>query len=146
MDIKNTHRETAYNLVKGKVNCERVFQHAVARYQIPQRTNQQQRRVEGKGGRRGREAREGGREGGEGGREGGEGGREGGGEGREGEVREARGGGWREREEGREGRDARNGGRGGEGGRRRGREGGEEEGNWGSRILCVNILAIKYCD
>ena len=48
MDIKNTHRETANDLVKGKVKCERVFQHAIARYQIPQRTSEQQKRVEGK--------------------------------------------------------------------------------------------------
>ncbi len=50
MDIKNTHRETAYDLVKGKVTCERVFQHAIAKYKIPQRTIEQQKRVEGEGG------------------------------------------------------------------------------------------------
>jgi len=47
MDVKNTHRETAYNLVRGKVKCERVFQHAIARFQIPHRTAEQQSRVEG---------------------------------------------------------------------------------------------------
>ena len=76
MNIKNTHRETAYNLVKGKVTCEKVFQHAIARYQIPQRTNQQQKRVEGEGGREGGRGSGGEEGGGEGGREGG---REGGG-------------------------------------------------------------------
>ena len=48
MDIKNAHRSTAYNLVRGKVRCERVFQLATARFQIPQRTSDQQKRVEGK--------------------------------------------------------------------------------------------------
>ena len=49
MNIKNTHRETAFNLVKGKVKCERVFLHAIAKYQIPQRSAEQQKRVESKG-------------------------------------------------------------------------------------------------
>ena len=51
MNIKNTHRETAFNLVKGKVKCERVFLHAIAKYQIPQRSAEQQKRVESKGGK-----------------------------------------------------------------------------------------------
>ena len=47
MDIKNNQRNTAYNLVKGKQKCEKVFLQAFAKFQIPQRTIEQQRAVEG---------------------------------------------------------------------------------------------------
>ena len=48
MDIENTHRVTALDLVRGKKKCERVFQHAIAKVQIPSRTREQQLKVESK--------------------------------------------------------------------------------------------------
>ncbi len=47
MEIRNTRQEKAIHLVRGKVNCERVFNHAIARFQIPKRTREQQQRVDG---------------------------------------------------------------------------------------------------
>ncbi len=49
MDLENGRRHTAYDLVKGKgkVNSEMVFQHALAKFQVPERTEQQMKRVEG---------------------------------------------------------------------------------------------------
>ena len=46
MDIRNTRQEKAVHLVRG-VHCERVFNHAIARFQIPPRTREQQERVKG---------------------------------------------------------------------------------------------------
>ena len=47
MDTENIHRVTALDLVRGKKQCEKVFQHAIARVQIPSRTREQQQRVMG---------------------------------------------------------------------------------------------------
>ena len=47
MELRNTRQEKAIHLVRGKVNCERVFNHAIARFQIPKRTREQQQRVDG---------------------------------------------------------------------------------------------------
>ena len=49
MDIKNSQRLTAYDLAKGKVNSERVFQHAMAKSQMPQRSAGQEGRAKGEG-------------------------------------------------------------------------------------------------
>ena len=46
MEIENSHRVTALDLVRGKKLCEKVFQHAIAKVQIPSRTREQQQRVE----------------------------------------------------------------------------------------------------
>ena len=48
MEIENTHRVTALDLVRGKKQCEKVFQHAIAKVQIPSRTREQQLKVESK--------------------------------------------------------------------------------------------------
>ena len=48
MDLENKQMDTAESLVKGKVKCEEVFQRAVAKYRIPQRTEEQKKRVESK--------------------------------------------------------------------------------------------------
>lgn len=47
MSMTNDKRVTAYDLAKGKVNCEKVFQQSVEKLNIPKRTVMQQERVEG---------------------------------------------------------------------------------------------------
>ena len=47
-DVENTHRETPIQLARGKKNCEKVFEHAIAKYTIPLRTKEEEAIVEGK--------------------------------------------------------------------------------------------------
>ena len=47
MSAKNSQKLTAYDLAKGKLNCERVFQHALTKFEMPQRTSEQQERAKG---------------------------------------------------------------------------------------------------
>ena len=46
-DVENTHRETPIQLARGKKNCEKVFEHAIARYTIPLRTKDEEAISEG---------------------------------------------------------------------------------------------------
>ena len=45
MDLKNAHKETARDLVKGMAGCEREFRYAIAKDKIPRRTNEQEQIV-----------------------------------------------------------------------------------------------------
>ena len=48
IDARNSQMETAETMVKGKPKCERIFQDAVVRYRVPQRTNEQKQLAESK--------------------------------------------------------------------------------------------------
>jgi serine/threonine protein kinase/ankyrin repeat protein/GTPase SAR1 family protein len=43
--VKNAHRATPIDLVKGKVNCEKVLLHAIAQVELPERSTDQLQRV-----------------------------------------------------------------------------------------------------
>ena len=48
MDIETTHREKPLQLVQGKFRaCEKVFEHVIAKFQIPRRSHQQEAIVNG---------------------------------------------------------------------------------------------------
>lgn len=49
MDVTNTAREKPRDLAEGKPKCEKVFERAIAKHQIPGRTKEQQRLVDGEG-------------------------------------------------------------------------------------------------
>ena len=48
MGIRNSHLATPQDLATGKHKCETVFQHEIAKYRIPDRTNGENKRVQGK--------------------------------------------------------------------------------------------------
>ena len=54
MDRENARHETALDMVKGKPRCEKILEQAAAKIKIPNRTQEEERQVEGKvGGREG---------------------------------------------------------------------------------------------
>ena len=48
MDLKNAHKETAHDLVKGMAECKKEFRYAIAKDKIPRRTNEQEQIVKRK--------------------------------------------------------------------------------------------------
>ena len=48
MDRENARHETALDMVKGKPRCEKILEQATAKIKIPNRTQEEERQVEGK--------------------------------------------------------------------------------------------------
>ena len=95
MDRENARRETAQDMVKGKPKCEKILEQAAAKIKTPNRTQEEERQVEGKRTERGGGGRGGKGEGKRRERRGEEEGKERG-RGGKGEGKEMRGRGWEE--------------------------------------------------